>query len=77
MATRHLAPIAQYREPRDTTAAAILQFLGPKDSGNGYIILATDGGRWTDAGDYIVADLDAASGLRGVTGTAGTRITIR
>lgn len=28
MATRHLAPIAQYREPRDTSAAAVLVFAG-------------------------------------------------
>lgn len=77
MATRHLAPIAQYREPRDTSAAAILQFLGPKDSGNGYVILSTDGGRWTDAGDYITADLSATTGLRAVAGTGGTRITLR
>ncbi len=69
MATRHLAPIAQYREPRDTTAAAIIDI--------GYLVLDADGSYTLSAtgpADGILVDDGAGSLVIATSGTAVGRI---
>lgn len=69
MATRHLAPIAQYREPRDTTAAAIIDI--------GYLVLDGEGSYVIDPdgpADGILVDDGAGSLVIATSGTAVGKI---
>jgi hypothetical protein len=65
MATRHLTPIAQYREPRDTTASAIIDF--------GFLVLDDEGSYMIDAdgpADGILVDDGEGSLVIATSGTA-------
>lgn len=56
MSTRHLAPVAQYREPRNAAAAAVL--------GSAYIVLQEDG-------TYTVSDTGPADAFFADDGAGG------
>lgn len=79
MSTRHLAPVAQYREPRNPAAAAVLSLAYLVLSGTRYTVSATGpaAAYFSTTGGRISIDAAATANATGVRlNTAGTRITL-